>query len=66
MNVIIHKAISEEVNSRPIAMPFHKMEIKFLVRFFKKNFLPTITSLDDMVRTIRNDKSSEFRHLVNC
>lgn len=63
MNVIVHKAIGYVGNSRPIAILFQKTEIKDFIFFFEKDFLPTIPSLDDMVRTIRDDKTSNSRHL---
>ncbi len=48
-----------------IRLIFQQLKIKPFVTFKKKNFLPTISSLCNMMKTIRNDDSGYSGHFSN-
>ena len=49
---------------RPVEEIIKEIEIESLIIFTKKDNLPSITSLDDMMRIVRNDNSCNSSHFI--
>jgi hypothetical protein len=62
MNVVSHQAVSQYAKAVPVRFPLEELEIEGSVAFRKKDLLPPVASLDDMMGISGNNHAGNSGH----
>ena len=63
--MVIHQRVTLYLHMLFAAVVVENLEIEFFIIFVEENDLTAVASLDDVVRTARNDNASNSTHFIS-